>query len=74
MEKIEVMVNHIMSEVDPKIFGHFTEHAFRNIYEGMGISIMPTIGQPSPDTTISAGKENRAINRCLLFSASAMCA
>jgi alpha-N-arabinofuranosidase len=35
MAKIEVMVNHIMSEVDPKIFGHFTEHAFRNIYEGM---------------------------------------
>ena len=33
--KIDVRTDHIVGEVDPKIFGHFTEHAFRNIYGGI---------------------------------------
>ena len=35
MTHITVHSNRIKSTVDRKIFGHFTEHAFRNIYGGM---------------------------------------
>ena len=35
MARIEVRVDRRKAEVDPKIFGHFSEHAFRNIYGGM---------------------------------------
>lgn len=35
MEKVLINLDHIQAEVDPKIFGHFTEHAFRNIYGGI---------------------------------------
>lgn len=35
MAKIKVDLERIISDVDPKIFGHFTEHAFKNIYGGV---------------------------------------
>ncbi len=33
--KIRVQLDRIKGEIDPKIFGHFTEHAFGNIYGGI---------------------------------------
>ncbi|NLN45434.1 MAG: hypothetical protein GX153_02545, partial [Clostridiaceae bacterium] len=35
MEQIFVNLNTPRGEVDPKIFGHFCEHAFGNIYGGL---------------------------------------
>lgn len=35
MAKIQVLTDQVKSSIDPLIFGHFTEHAFKNIYDGM---------------------------------------
>ncbi len=35
MAKITIGLDRFCGEVDPKIFGHFTEHAFGNIYGGI---------------------------------------
>lgn len=35
MARIKVFTDQIKSSINPMIFGHFTEHAFKNIYNGM---------------------------------------
>mgnify|MGYP003293981426 CR=1 FL=1 len=33
--KVSIQLDRVLAKVDPLIFGHFTEHAFGNIYGGM---------------------------------------
>lgn len=35
MAVVKIDANRVLSTLDPKLFGHFTEHAFGNIYHGM---------------------------------------